>query len=178
MNKLMDKNLYLMGFMGCGKSRIGKTLADFWKAPYVDTDELIEKQAGMSIAEIFEQQGESEFRKIEQNMISDISSHQGYIVSLGGGAIVDPQNWEMISNSGSTVTLSYPAEILYRRLATKTDRPLLKGYEGEKRLERIRILLDERKERYAKADLILHLNKEMKPEQVAAAISGYMGGLS
>ncbi len=177
MYKLKDINLYLMGFMGCGKSKIGKTLAGYWNAPYKDTDILIAEHAGMSIPEIFKQKGEAEFRKTEQDIIKDISQHQGYVVSLGGGAVVDPVNWALISNSGTTVTLSYPAEILYQRLADKTDRPLLSGYEGNDRLERIRTLLDERKARYAKADLILHLNKEKDPEQVAAAISGYMGGL-
>lgn len=178
MSELNNTNLYLMGFMGCGKSKIGKILARYWNAPYIDTDELIVQDAGMSISKIFEQKGEAEFRKTEKHLIKDISKHQGYVVSLGGGSIVDHWNWALISNSGTTVTLSYPAEILYGRLATKTDRPLLSGYEGKERLERIRTLIEEREARYAKADLILHVNKEMPPEHVAAAISGYIGGLS
>ncbi len=176
MQILQNKNIYLMGFMGCGKSRIGRTLSDILQSPYVDSDEMIVEKAGMPITDIFNTHGEQHFRQLEKDVIRWIADHPGQIVSLGGGAIVDPDNWKTISDSGVTVNLSYPPEILYKRLANKTDRPLLDGTEGESRLERIRELLEERKPLYKRADFILHFNKEVDAEQVASAIAGYIRG--
>jgi shikimate kinase len=171
-------NIYLMGFMGCGKSKIGELLAERLNKPYLDTDEVIIKESGMSIPEIFEKEGEIGFRKIEKACITRISALQDYIISLGGGAILDPANWNNVSRSGITITLSYPPEILISRLAENTDRPLLDNTDYDERLERITELLNKRDPYYKRADLTLHLNKEVPANHVAEALVGFIKGAS
>lgn len=175
-NDFSQGNIYLMGFMGCGKSYVGKLLSERLKWSFIDTDECIVQEAGMSIPEIFEKQGEPAFRKLEKSCVDRVSKLKEHVISLGGGAILDQDNWKNISQSGITVTLSYPAEILASRLVEKSDRPLLNQTEGDKRLHRISDLLKKRKPYYQKADLIMHLNKEVDAERVANALLGFVRG--
>lgn len=176
-SKLSHGNIYLIGFMGCGKSRVGKLLSERLGWPFLDTDECIVQEARMTIPEIFEKQGEPAFRKMEKSWVTRVSKLKEHVVSLGGGAILDPVNWENISQSGITVTLSYPPEILASRLAKKTDRPLLNQTTGNERLRRISELMVQREPYYKKADLIIHLNKEVEAERVADALFGFLGGI-
>lgn len=173
MNKHI-KNVYMMGFMYVGKTKVGRLLALRLNWKFVDTDACIVRQSGLSIPEIFEKQGESAFRDLEKRWISKVSRQRHQVISLGGGAVVDPENWEKIASSGITVTLGYPPEIILRRAGLKTDRPLLKGTEAEK-LERIHDLLEKRRVYYHRADLVLFLNREIRADLVADMIAGYLG---
>jgi shikimate kinase len=175
-NPSKKNNIYLMGFMGCGKTKVGKILAKKLGWSFLDTDDCIVKDSGMSIAEIFEQKGEPHFRTLENNCIKKIARLNGHVIALGGGAILDPENWGHISRSGMTVTLSYPPEILAARLEKKSDRPLLKETEGNTRLVKIIELLNKRESLYRRADLILHLNKEIPADRVAETLIGYVKG--
>ena len=168
------KNVYMMGFMYVGKTKVGRLLALRLNWNFVDTDACIVRESGLSIPEIFEKQGESSFRQLEKQWITKISKQRHQVISLGGGAVVDPENWEKISSSGITVTLGYPPEIILRRAAQKTDRPLLKGTDAEKRA-RIHDLLEKRSPYYQRADLVLFLNKEIHADLVADMIAGYLG---
>jgi shikimate kinase len=176
--KTNDRHVYLMGFMGCGKTRVGELLARRLCRPFVDTDGTIEREAGRSIEAIFADRGEREFRDMESNVIRCLSTTDGCVVSLGGGAVLRPENWEVITGSGITVTLSYPAEILAGRLESETNRPLLKGLSAAARLERIRSLLLEREPFYRRADLVLHLNRDLPAEGVAAMVAEFVKGIS
>ena len=165
----------MMGFMCSGKSKVGSLLAKRINFKYIDTDGCIVKETGLSIPEIFEQKGEPEFRKIEKEIVNRVSRLDKHVVSLGGGAVVDPDNWERIASTGTTVTLSYPPDIILKRVSRKTDRPLLNQESDDEKLNRIVELMDKRRNFYSRADLFLHLNREIPAAQVADMIAGYFG---
>jgi shikimate kinase len=167
-------NIYLMGFMGCGKTKIGTLLAREMGYPYIDTDVCIAEESGMSINAIFETEGESGFRAREKSLIERISRLERHVVSLGGGTVVDQDNWRILSESGTTIALSYPPEIIAARLEKKKDRPLLNAYSGHDRIGRIAALMAVRTPCYQKADLMLHMNHEVHPVRVVRALLGYL----
>jgi shikimate kinase/3-dehydroquinate synthase len=168
-------NVYMMGFMGSGKTKVGKLLAQRLNYKFIDTDDCIVAEAGMSIPEIFEQQGEPAFREIEKEIVHRVSHLDDHVISLGGGAVVNPDNWACISSSGTTITLSYPPEIILKRVLQKKDRPLLNQESDKEKMQRIVDLLDKRKDFYKRADLFLHLNTEIDADRVADMIAGYLG---
>jgi shikimate kinase len=120
--------LFLVGFMASGKSTVGRALADEIGWPFVDIDEEIERSQRQTIAQLFLERGEKAFREIETEMIrahvSRIRSGVASVVALGGGAFVQPQNWDLISESGITLWLDCPFEMLCSRLDNDGTRPL------------------------------------------------------
>ncbi|MBN2202264.1 shikimate kinase [bacterium] len=172
-----DGHVYLMGFMGSGKTRVGRILADFLRRPFIDTDAHIEEETGLSINALFEKKGEAGFREIERNVIRCLADTRRCVISLGGGSVIHPENWEAIVRSGTTIALSYPPEILAGRLERKKDRPLLNQAGDHQRMEIIRTLMTEREPYYRRADLVLHLNREIDPEAVADMIRRYVEAL-
>ena len=172
-----NRNIYLLGFMGTGKTKIGRILAQRLSWPFLDTDEQIQQEAGLSIPEIFKLKGEKGFRQLEKACIIEISQRKRTVISLGGGAVIDPENWELISKSGITITLSYPPEIIFSRINKKTDRPLLDENRYGEKYERIKILLKTRESFYQRADLILHMNSEVSAKHIAEAILGFLRGM-
>jgi len=171
----VKRNVYLMGFMCSGKTRIGHLLSERMNMSFLDTDDWIIQEADLSIPEIFEQFGESHFRALEKQAIQHSGLLKHHVVSLGGGAVMDDENWKTIKKSGETICLSYPSEIIESRLARKTDRPLVQEDSQQDRMERIISLLDQRQARYREADLVFHLNHEIDAENVADALAGYLG---
>ena len=165
----------MMGFMGTGKTKVGKLIAELMGWQFVDTDACIVDDVGMSISEIFETLGESHFRELEKKWIKKTAKEQYQVISLGGGAVVDEENWEVIHSNGITINLSYPPGIIAERLARKKDRPLLDNDDKEARLSQIISLLQKRKPIYDKADFIFHLNHEQPAEQVAKSIVALLG---
>ena len=125
--------IYLVGFMGCGKTTIGRLLAAKLGWAFVDIDDDIEARAETSISAIFESRGEAEFRKLEAAAIAArvalIERGQPTVVALGGGAFVSQANYEMVSANGVSVWLDCPLEILERRVARATHRPLARDPE-------------------------------------------------
>lgn len=122
----MKGNLVLCGFMGCGKTTVGKRTAKLLGLPFVDLDEYIEKKAGMKITEIFEQFGEEEFRKMETQAVREIAKTGGMVVACGGGTVLYPQNVKAFHENGSVIVLLYvPLVLLQERLKNDTHRPLL-----------------------------------------------------
>ncbi len=174
MNKKI-KNVYMTGFMCVGKTKVGKLLAMRLNWKFVDTDACIVKEAGTPIPEIFETRGETAFRALEKACIAEVSRKRHQVISLGGGAVIDPDNWSRITATGITVNLSYPPDIILSRASIKTDRPLLNQGTLEEKLTRIEELLDERRPYYERADLVLHLKHEIKADLVADMIAGYLG---
>lgn len=167
-------NIYLLGFMGCGKTKIGGLLARSLSRPFIDTDAVIVEETGSSINDLFRSKGEKGFREIEKDVISRISKTRASVVSLGGGSVLLPENWDAVSASGTTVALSYPPEILAARLERKKDRPLLNDLTGNERVEFIRGLLSVREPFYRRADLLLHLNREIAPQAVTEMLLRYL----
>lgn len=122
----MNGNIVLCGFMGCGKTTVGKQTAQLLGLPFVDLDEYIEEKSGMKISEIFEQFGEAAFRQKETEAVKEIAQKGGMVVACGGGTVLNPQNVEEFHKNGSVLVLLYaPLSLLQKRLQHDTQRPLL-----------------------------------------------------
>ena len=116
-------SIYLCGFMGCGKSHIGRMLARIMHKELVDLDAVIVEREGMSIPEIFAQYGEPHFRELEAKYIRELSD--GYIVATGGGALINDATAEFARRSGLSVYINTSFENCYARIKNDTNRPLV-----------------------------------------------------
>lgn len=142
--------IVLIGFMGTGKTVVGRRLAGALGVPFVDTDTLIEEKTATSIPTLFKTRGETGFRAVEKEVIHSLADGERRVVATGGGAVLDPDNFDMLKSLGSVIHLSAPASTILAR--TKGDagvRPLLAGDDP---LERIRSLQRERAPVYGRAD--------------------------
>jgi len=146
------KNIVLTGFMGTGKTAVGRELARLLNMHLVDVDTDIEKSEKMSINEIFEQFGEPGFRELETEMIKKLSERNNIVISTGGGAVVRQENVDVLKKNGVIVCLTAKPETIVRRTGNSNDRPLL---QVEDPLEKIKELLNFRKPFYEKADIMI-----------------------
>jgi shikimate kinase len=164
--RLEGLNLYLVGMMGTGKSAVGRPLAAALGYRFLDADTSVERVAGRSIPELFEQVGEPGFRDLETAVLGQIASWHSLVVATGGGVVTRPENWGHMQQ-GVVVWLDAPPELLLRRLAADpTPRPLLQTADPETQLTS---LLSQRQRLYAQADL--HIRQAGEPiEEVAAAV--------
>ena len=134
MNDRPLKLIYLLGFMGSGKSSVGALLAEELAWPFIDLDMTIEAGQGASIREIFEQAGEPFFRQLEQAALVEVSRKERAIIALGGGTFVQKANFDFIRERGGvTIWLDSPLEELWQRCATMDNRPLFQDREGARR---------------------------------------------
>ena len=154
--------LYLIGFMGVGKTTIGKQIAALSKVIFIDTDNQIEKETSKSIKEIFETVGEIAFRKLETDTIRSINKKA--IVACGGGLPAHNNNIEYLKHKGKVIYLKASSETLIKRLEkNKNNRPLICNLTNEKLLEFIRKILKEREKIYKQADYTIETdNKTVK----------------
>jgi 3-dehydroquinate synthase len=119
------KNIVLTGFMGTGKTTVGRTVAQRLGRPFVDMDAVIEQAVGKSIPRIFAEDGEARFRELESALCEKLSARQGLVIATGGGALVDPSNRDRMVDGGTVICLDcHPAEVV-RRLREEGGRPLL-----------------------------------------------------
>ncbi len=152
----MRNTIFLIGFMGSGKSYWANIWAEKYHWPHTDHDELIQQYFGMTIPEIFEKKGEASFRKIESELLKKIDTHKKQIVSCGGGVPVFFDNMDWMLKNGITVYLKATPQYLQKRLLNEmAARPLLKDKNPEELLFFIETKLAEREREYARADLIL-----------------------
>ncbi len=151
----LKKNIFLTGFMGSGKTSVGKILACMLKVEFFDTDELITRMLGMSTGEIFTRYGEDFFRDRETEVLKLLGKKTPgtCVVSTGGGAVLRAENMAALRENGIIVYLDVSAEEAYQRLKEVNDRPLLKV---ENPLEKIEELLQKRKPFYLQADLSIN----------------------
>jgi shikimate kinase len=142
--------LYLVGFMGSGKSAVGRLLADELGWSFVDVDEDIEKSQGVSIVEIFDTRGEVEFRRMEhealRKRIREVECGRPLVMALGGGAFVDPDNRKLLGERGVTMWLDCSFPRICSRLEGQADRPLARDP------EKFRQLFDDRRDAYSLAE--------------------------
>lgn len=145
-----DRNLVLIGFMGTGKTTVGKALAKKTGRTLVDIDQRIEQKQKRRIAEIFEKDGEAAFRRLEKDEIRDACLGSGLVITTGGGAVMDPENLTALKQRGVLIALEAEPDTIYRRVKDSRHRPLLQASDvpGE-----IRRLLALRQPQYDKADL-------------------------
>lgn len=160
----MPRNIVLFGMMGVGKSTVGAIVARRLGRETVDTDAEIERSTGASVAETFAEEGEPVFRKREQRAISAVSSREGLVVSVGGGAVLDDDNLAALRSTGFLVHLTAPAAVLAQRLDVdgRAERPLLED-DVASGLDRI---LAERAERYSAAGEV-EIDAQRDPDDVA-----------
>lgn len=158
------KMIILCGFMGCGKTTVGKQLARLYGYTFIDLDSRIESKAGKSIPEIFEAEGESGFRDREYQSILELAGGQDMVLALGGGAVTYPRNLEALRRMGTIVYLECPFSVCYARIRHSQNRPLVR--EGEEKLRR---RFDERHPIYAgSADVIV--NADGDAERISRAV--------
>lgn len=121
----MTRNIILIGFMGCGKSSIGRRLANRLGYRFLDSDELISSRAGHSITELFASEGEEGFRKRETEELCGLAGSSGIVLATGGGAVLNPVNREILKELGLVIWLHADPETLFERATRSRKRPLL-----------------------------------------------------
>ena len=147
----MKGNLILIGFMGTGKTSLGKLLATKLGRGFIDLDQKIEQDANMTIPEIFELHGEKYFRELEKSAVRETCEKKNLVIATGGGTVKDSENLRLLKNSGVIVCLTCEPEEIYNRTARRGERPVLDGG-GNERLATIKKLLAEREKFYSQAD--------------------------
>ena len=160
-------NIVLLGFMGTGKTTVGKILARRLGMTFVDMDMVIEERTGKTISKIFAEDGEASFRALERNLVKELSARKGLVVATGGGVVLNPENVSDFERSGLVVCLTADAEVILKRTASESHRPLL---EGEERAARITKLLESRRSLYGAIPRRIDTAK-LGPEAVADAIA-------
>jgi shikimate kinase len=155
--------IFLVGFMGAGKTTVGRELARQLNYDFLDLDEVITAKAGRSVQEIFGELGEAQFRSLESAAIRSCSDIVRSVIALGGGAYVGEQNRVLLRKIGKTVWLDCPVEICLKRISGDESRPLL-GDESQ-----MHALAAQRRESYAQADLAIQAG-ELSPQELAIEI--------
>ncbi len=150
----LHKTVVMVGMMGAGKTAVGKELARLLAVPFLDSDEEIVQAAQMTIAEIFERDGEAFFRAREAEVIARLLRGPPGVLSVGGGAYLRPETRARISDEGVAVWLKADLELLWQRVRHKTTRPLLRTSDPRATLA---ALLEERTPHYAEADLVVEV---------------------
>jgi len=164
----VDRNIVLIGFMGTGKSSVGKTLARKLGRSFVDVDMWIETSQKRKIKDIFETDGEAYFRTLEKEAIRIISRQTGSVITTGGGVVLDAENRRLLKETGVVIALLAKPETIYERVKNSQHRPLLQGAD---RLSEIQSLLESRKGFYQEADLFFETDGKTSAE-VAENIMG------
>lgn len=139
------KNIYLIGFMGSGKSTVARELAGRMSATCIEMDEQIEEQQQMPITQIFEEYGEAYFRGLETEFLRSLVDKENIIVSCGGGSVLRDENAKMMKEHGTIVFLTAKPQTIYERVKDSTNRPILNGNMTVGYIEE---LMEKRRERY------------------------------
>jgi shikimate kinase len=164
------KSIVLVGFMGAGKSRIGRLLAGRLRLPFVDTDTAIEETYRLSIADIFRQCGEAEFREAERRLIAHLIGEGPKVIALGGGAFIDAKNRDTLNRAALTIWLDAPLQLILSRLKRSTTRPLASNRSEDE----LRELCDDRRQYYAQAHLRIE-TRDSNPSRIVDQIVGELG---
>ena len=163
------RRIFLVGFMGSGKSTVGRVLAKKLRVPFVDIDEEIEIREGLTIPQIFSLKGEDYFRRVEFEVLKDITlSLPSFVAATGGGLGANPEAMEFMKRHGKVVWLDIPFETFLKRTAKDTNRPLLKRPEGE-----LKKLFEERRKVYSLADI--RIESQRSVEQTVQKILSTLG---
>ena len=162
------KNIVLFGFMGTGKTTVGKILSKKLNLPLLDMDSIISEEEEKTINSIFAESGEKYFRDLENKLTHRLSKYSGKIISTGGGIVLNEENINLYKNNGLLVCLEASPEKIVERLKNDKSRPLLEFENNEKEAE-IKCLLENRKSLYDKIDF--KIKTDLKhPELVANEI--------
>ena len=153
------KRIILIGYMGAGKTTVGKALAQELGITFYDLDWYISSRMRKTIAQIFEERGEDGFRQIERNMLHEVAEFEDVVISCGGGTPCFFDNIDYMNQQAPVVYLKAEPEVLYKHLAmSKNDRPLLRGKSQEELIIFIREQLEKRNPFYSKARYTLDVS--------------------
>ena len=162
------KNIVLMGFMGAGKTTIGKKLANALKYEFIDTDEWIEKEQGRKISDIFAEDGEAVFRDMETDLLKRLQGREEkFVLSIGGGMPVREQNRALLRNLGIVIYLKTSKEEIIRRVSGNKNRPLLQGGDLE---EKVTNLMNARAQIYVETAHMEVITDRKNPSEVVENI--------
>lgn len=163
------QNVFLVGFMGSGKSTIARCMAKNYGLDMIDMDQLIVEREGMCIPDIFAQKGEPYFRDVETNLLIELEEQQDKVVSCGGGVVLRDENVQAMRQSGQVVLLDAKPETILERVKDDDNRPLLRG---NKNVQFIRDMMEKRQPKYeAAADLVIHTDGKSADEICKEIIS-------
>lgn len=160
------RNVALAGFMGVGKSSVGRLVAAELQFEFVDTDEVIETRTGVKVSEIFAMHGEAVFRKFERELVEEMAAWSGRVISTGGGLVVEPDNLASLKSHSLVVCLWATPDTIYQRTKHQTHRPLLQAAEP---LVKIRELLGTREAAYKQADVLVN-TEQRSIKEIAAHV--------
>ena len=166
LGQLGNRSIVFVGLMGAGKTAIGRKVAAMLALPFVDSDQEIESVSRMTVPELFERYGETEFRALEQRVILRVLENGPQVLSTGGGAFMNAQTREAIASHGVSVWLKAEIDLLMDRVSKKQNRPLLKSADPRAVLER---LMAERYPVYAEANVTVPTRDDRK-EVIAAEV--------
>lgn len=166
LGRLGSRSIVFVGLMGAGKTAIGRKVATMLSLPFMDSDQEIESVSRMTVPELFERYGESEFRALEQRVILRVLENGPQVLSTGGGAFMNAQTREAIAAHGVSVWLKAELDLLMERVSKKQNRPLLKSADPRAVLER---LMGERYPVYAISDVTVPTRDDRK-EIIAAEV--------
>lgn len=162
--------IFLIGFMGSGKTTLGKQLASKLGYRFIDMDEVIEKKYQMTVSEIFAKQGEDEFRRAENEVLQELIKRENCVIATGGGAPCFHNNMELMNESGFTVYIKVDPEIIVQRLkVAHTSRPLIKDKSEAEMLEYTQLKLAERSPFYSRSKLVLY-SKNLTVDDILHAL--------
>lgn len=162
----MEKNIILIGFMGSGKTSVGKILADSIGFDFIDTDEtILKRENSSSIKQIFDTKGENYFREQERGIVKEIAIKKDSVIATGGGVIKDKENMDALRLNGVVVFMKCSPEVILKRIGNKTDRPIIYN----KSAEEIEEIMKEREEFYANHDILIDVSA-LTPIDAAKAI--------
>jgi shikimate kinase len=171
----ISNKIFLIGFMGCGKSKLGKSVASKLDLPFIDLDDMVEAQTQQSIPELFASLGEQGFREKEKETLQNSAIASNAIIATGGGAPCFFDNMEWMNNNGITVFIDTPVKVIADRLINaRVERPLVKGKSFEELIEFIGSKLQERRPFYSQAKITL-TGVDLSPDDLIESLEVYLG---
>jgi shikimate kinase len=174
LSALAGRPLVLVGMMGAGKTTVGRRLAARLNRRFLDSDDEVEKAAGMTIPEIFTQRGEADFRAGETRVISRVLREADIVLATGGGAFINPETREAIKAGAVSVWIKADTDLLFARVSRRANRPLLKTADPRKTLQD---LIDVRYPVYAEADVTVvsrDVPQDAVAEEIVEAVAAYL----
>tara|TARA_B100000674_G_C37812306_1_gene901660 strand:- start:476 stop:1003 length:528 start_codon:yes stop_codon:yes gene_type:complete len=166
--------IFLIGFMGVGKTTLGRRLAERINHDFIDLDQAIETRAKRSISELFDVEGEAKFRELEFTELERVLIRENVVIATGGGTPTLTGAMESMSEAGTVIWLKASTRTIISRLAACTERPLLKKLNPQERLERVESMLASREPLYNRADFALDTDHQ-DPESLVALICARIG---
>jgi shikimate kinase len=163
----LTRTIALIGLMGVGKSTVGRKLAEQLGASFVDSDEEIEKAAGLSVQDIFERHGEPEFRRGERRVIERLLAGPAIVLATGGGAYMDPETRALLKEKAITVWLRADLDVIWKRVSRRDTRPLLKRDNPRQVLAELNAV---RSPVYAQADIVVDSGEGPTTDAVKAIL--------